>query len=178
MEKTISTKFIYKGKVINVRVDDVELKNGTLSKREVVEHPGAAAVLAVARDGNVLFVRQFRKAVEKELLEIPAGKLDPGETPAACVTRELAEETGMAAGNLRKIASFYSSPGFASEKLHIFLATELYPGEVAKPVADELLQVQKIPFQEALTMARNGVIEDGKTLVALLLAGDLPDLAI
>lgn len=176
MEKTISTKSIYQGKIINVRVDDVELENGTLSKREVVEHPGAVAVLAITKDGDAFFVRQFRKPVEKELLEIPAGKLDPNETPTACAARELTEETGMAAGSLREIAFFYSSPGFASEKLHVFLATELYPNYVARP-EDEILQVEKIPFHEALAMARNGRIEDGKTLIALLLAGDLTDLA-
>lgn len=174
MEKTISTKSIYQGKIINVRVDDVELENGTLSKREVVEHPGAVAVLAITEDGDAFFVRQFRKPVEKDLLEIPAGKLDPNETPAACAARELAEETGMAAGSLREIAFYYSSPGFASEKLHLFLATELYPNDVARP-EDEILQVEKIPFREALAMARNGRIEDGKTLIALLLAGDLAD---
>ena len=169
MEKTIATKRIYEGKIINVRVDDVELTNGTLAKREVVEHPGAAAILAITKEHEAYFVKQFRKPLEIELLEIPAGKLDPGENPKECAARELAEEIGMAAKDLRQIAAFYSSPGFASEKLYIFLATGLYPVDVSKP-DDEELDVVRIPLTNALRMAQNGEIEDGKTLVALLLA--------
>lgn len=172
MEKTIASAMIYRGKIINVRVDEVELENGTMSKREVVEHPGAVAILAVTKDKEAYFVRQFRKPIEKQLLEIPAGKLDPGEEPQACAARELAEETGMAANALRQIAFFYSSPGFASEKLYIYLATGLKPAEVEKP-ADEFLEAFRIPLKQAVEMARKGEIEDGKTLIALLLAADM-----
>ena len=107
-------------------------------------------------------------------MEIPAGKLDEQEDPAACAVRELAEEVGMKPKNLRQIAFYYSSPGFASEKLYIYLATELEPVDVAKP-EDEILEPCKIPFSEALAMARDGRIEDGKTLIALLLAADLTE---
>lgn len=172
MEKTTATKMIYQGKIINLRVDDVELANGSMSKREIVEHPGAVAILAITEENDVFFVRQFRKPIEKELLEIPAGKLDAQEDPADCAVRELGEEVGMKPKTLRQIAFYYSSPGFASEKLYIFLATELEPSDVAKP-EDEILEPLKIPYSEALAMARQGRIQDGKTLIALLLVADL-----
>ncbi|MDW7652171.1 MAG: NUDIX hydrolase [Bacillota bacterium] len=172
MEKTTASKMIYQGKIINVRVDDVELQNGTHSKREIVEHPGAVAVLAVTDDKRVYFVKQFRKPIEKELLEIPAGKLDAGEGPRVCAVRELGEEIGMAAEELRQIAFFYSSPGFASEKMYIYLATGLKPVDVEKP-EDEFLQESTLPLKDAVAMARNGEIEDAKTLVALLLGADI-----
>ena len=163
---------IYEGKIINVRLDDVELQDGSKSKREVVEHPGAVAILAVTNEQEAYFVRQFRKPIEQELLEIPAGKLDAGEGPATCAARELAEEVGMAADELREIAAFYSSPGFASEKLFIYLATGLKPTNVETPEG-EILQAVKIPLADAVAMARGGEIEDGKTLIALLLAADI-----
>jgi ADP-ribose pyrophosphatase len=172
MEKTISSESVYRGKIINLRVDEVELENGAHSRREVVEHPGAVAILAVTEDEEAYFVRQYRKPVEMELLEIPAGKLDPGEGPYICAMRELGEETGMAAEEMRQIAFFYSSPGFASEKLYIYLATGLSPVEVEAP-EDEILQSFRLPLREAVAMARAGEIQDGKTLIALLLAADL-----
>lgn len=172
MEKTIATKRMFEGKIISVRVDDVELTNGSTSKREVVEHSGAVAVLAVTDNQEAYFVRQYRKPVEEELLEIPAGKLDAGEGPKTCAMRELGEEIGMSAKELRQIAFFYSSPGFASEKMYIYLATGLKPVAVATP-EDEILQAEKMPLKDAVAMARNGEIRDGKTLVALLLGADL-----
>ena len=176
MERTTASKKIFSGKIINVRVDDVELQDGSMSKREVVEHPGAVAILAVTDDGDAFFVRQFRKPIEKELMEIPAGKLDEGESAAACARRELAEEVGMAAGELRQISFYYSSPGFASEKMYIFLATGLTSVDVARPEG-EFLQAFRLPLPEAVAMARNGAIEDGKTLIALLLAADILNVA-
>ena len=172
MEKTVSSQQIYAGKIIKLRLDEVELQNGMLAKREVVEHPGAVAILAVNADGEAFFVRQFRKAIEKELLEIPAGKLDAGEEADACAIRELAEEIEMMADEMRCIAIFYSSPGFASEKLYIYLATGLRPVAVEKP-PDELLETFRLPLRDAVGMARHGKIEDGKTLIALLLTADI-----
>jgi ADP-ribose pyrophosphatase len=172
VEKTIATKRIFEGKIISVRVDDVELTNGSMSKREVVEHPGAVAVLAVTDNQEAYFVRQYRKPVEEQLLEIPAGKLDAGEGPQTCAMRELGEEIGMSAKEMRQIAFFYSSPGFASEKMYIYLATGLKPVDVATP-EDEILQAEKMPLKDAVAMARNGEIRDGKTLVALLLGADI-----
>ena len=172
MEKTVSSQLIYAGKIINLRLDEVELQNGMQVKREVVEHPGAVAILAVTTEGQAYFVRQYRKAIEKELLEIPAGKLDAGEEAETCAMRELMEETGMKADKMRRIAFFYTSPGFASEKLFIYLATELSPASVEKP-PDELLETFRLPLRDAVAMARQGKIEDGKTLIALLLAADI-----
>lgn len=172
MDKTVSSRLIYQGKVINLRLDEVLLPDGHKASREVVEHPGAVAVLAVGQGGETYFVRQYRQAVAENLLEIPAGKLEPGESPADCAVRELAEEAGVKPGELRQMAMYYSSPGFASEKLFLYLATGLEPTE-ARPQADEDLQVVKIPFPEALSMAREGKIADGKTLIALLLAAGL-----
>lgn len=171
-ERTIAREIKYAGKIITVRVDKVELPDGRTASREVVEHPGAAAVLAVNKAKEAYFVRQFRKAVEKELLEIPAGKLEAGEEPHICAARELAEEVGMAAGDLRLLATFYSSPGFTAEKLYVYLATGLHP---VSPSAedDEFLEPVRLPLAEAVRMARTGEIEDAKTLIALLLAADL-----
>lgn len=171
MEKTLSSRVVFRGKIITVRVDDVELPDGSVSKREVVEHGGAVAVLAVDGEKNVLLVRQYRKPVEQELLEIPAGKLEAGETPEECARRELAEEAGVAPGKLVLLADYYSSPGFASERLYVYLAEDLSAGSLPKP-PDEFLTVEKMPYREALKKAASGEIKDGKTLIALLLARD------
>ncbi|MCR3923178.1 MAG: NUDIX hydrolase [Firmicutes bacterium] len=172
-EKTIKSETKYEGKFISLRVDEVILDNGKTATREVVEHPGAAAILAVTKEKEAFFVRQYRKATEKVLLEIPAGKLDPGETPRDCAERELAEEVGMAANDLRLLAAFYTSPGFATERIYVYLATGLKPKTDAKPDEDEILDAQRIPLQEAVQMAKDGEIEDAKTMIALLLAADL-----
>ncbi len=171
MEKTVGSRVVYDGRIIRVRVDEVELPGGKTATREVVEHGGAVAVVALTENGEVYFVRQFRKALEKELMEIPAGKLEAGEDPAVCAARELAEETGMAPGRLQLLASFYTSPGFASEKIYVYLATGLVPARAEAP-EDEILQAYRLPLGEALALARAGKIEDAKTLVGLLL---LPD---
>ncbi|MBS3947756.1 MAG: NUDIX hydrolase [Dethiobacter sp.] len=172
MEKTLASKIIYQGKIISVRLDDVLLDNGKQARREVVEHPGAAAVLAVTDQGEAYFVRQYRQAVGEELLEIPAGKLDPGEEPVACAIRELAEEAGVKPGKISPLAEYFSSPGFASERLYLYLATELEPTAVQQP-EDEILHVCLLPLRDAVKMARQGKIGDGKTLLALLLAADI-----
>lgn len=172
-EKTISSDIIYQGKVVTLRVDQVALADGSTASREVVVHAGAAAVLAVNKNREVYFVRQYRKAVEKELLEIPAGKLDPGETALACAERELAEETGLVAKEMRLLTTVYTSPGFTSEKISIFLATGLKTAGAAHPDEGELLTVQKIPFNHALQMVQSGEITDAKTCLALLLAAGL-----
>lgn len=171
MEKTLSSRVVFRGKIITVRVDEVELQDGSTSKREVVEHSGAVAVLAVDDEKNVLFVRQYRKPVEQELLEIPAGKLEPGEAPEECARRELQEEAGVLPEKLVLLAEYYSSPGFASERLYVYLAGGLSAGTLQRP-ADEFLTVIKMPYEEALKKAKNGEIRDGKTLIALLLAQD------
>jgi ADP-ribose pyrophosphatase len=172
MEKTVSSQLIYQGKIISVRLDEVLLPDGRKASREVVEHPGAVAILAVNDSGEAYFVRQYRQAVAEDLLEIPAGKLEPEESPAECAVRELAEEAGVKPKELRQIALYYSSPGFASERLYLFLATGLEPVEALQE-AEENLQVSRIYLPEAIKMAREGKITDGKTIIALLLAADL-----
>ncbi len=138
----------------------------------MVEHPGGAAVLAVKETGEAYFVRQYRHPVAESLLEIPAGKLDQGESPLDCATRELAEEVGVKANEFRRIAAYYSTPGFTSEKLYLYLATGLEQIE-RQQQEDEDLDVILIPLKEAIKMARCGEIKDGKTLIALFLAEDI-----
>jgi ADP-ribose pyrophosphatase len=152
-----------------LRVDDVLLPDGSKSKREIVEHPGAVAIVPINNKKEVICVKQFRKPAEKVLLEIPAGKLEPGEAAESCAQRELAEETGYKAGKLQKIASYYSSPGFAGEKISIYLAEDLREEKVEKP-AGEFVVKETFPLSEAFRKIKEGTVEDGKTIIGLLLA--------
>lgn len=167
IEKMRSSKKIYEGKMIHVSLDEVEV-NGDITEREWVKHPGAAAVLAITEEKEILFVRQYRYAVGKVLLEIPAGKRDSGETPESCALRELEEETGYR-GTLLKLGSIYTTPGFCDETIHLYLAENLVSGT---PHLDdhEYLDVVKIPVEEVFSLIEEGKIEDAKTLSALLLA--------
>jgi len=169
VEPTIDSRRVYEGKVVSLRVDRVALPSGGTALREVVEHPGAVAIVAVDASGHVLMVRQFRKAVERGLMEIPAGTLEPNESPETCAARELREETGYRAGQLERLARFYSSPGFCDEELHIFLATDL-EADAPQPEADEELTLVRVPLEEALSMARDGQLPDSKSIIGLLLA--------
>ena len=167
-EPTISSQRIYEGRVLNLRVDTVRLPNGRTTEREIVEHVDCVAIVALDDEDNVLLVRQFRKPAERDLLEIPAGGIEPGEDPATCVQRELREETGYAAGQLQRIGGFYSSPGFCTEYMHLYLATELRPHPLA-PAEDESIEVVKVPFSRALGMVETGEICDAKSIVGLLM---------
>lgn len=164
-EITVKTEPIFQGKVISLQVDTVQLPNGETATREIVKHPGAAAVLALI-DGKMLVVEQYRKPMEKFQIEIPAGKLDAGEEPIAAAARELQEETGYRAGRLRPINSFYTSPGFADEKLFLFLAEDLVKGD-SRPDEDEFLAVDAITFEQAQTYIREERISDAKTILAV-----------
>lgn len=168
-EKTLKSTRIYEGKVINLRVDTVELPEKKYSKREIVEHSGAAAVVPLTMDGHVILIKQFRKPMEEVIFEIPAGRLETKETPRNCALRELAEETGYSAGSLEELTAFYPSPGFSNEVIHLFLARDLTEGN-ANPDEDEYLEVMKIPFEEALKMVDQGIIRDSKTIIGLLMA--------
>lgn len=126
-EKTLSTKQIFEGKIISVQVDTVQLPNGEQSTRELVKHPGAVAVIPVTKDGKIIMVRQFRKALEKEIIEIPAGKLELGEAPEVTAIRELEEETGYTTKQLQYVQSFYTSPGFADEIIYLYYTDQLEP---------------------------------------------------
>lgn len=124
-EKTIKTEKIFTGKVISLQVEDVELPNGKTSKREIIKHPGAVAVLAVTEENKIVMVEQYRKALDKIIAEIPAGKLEEGEEPSVCAERELEEETGYGCTEMEWLISFYTSPGFADELVHLYIAKGL-----------------------------------------------------
>lgn len=159
--KPDASRTVYEGDLLAVTVE-----RWGRQEREIVEHPGAVGVVAVDRDGAVALVRQRREAVRKRLLELPAGTMEKGETPLECARRELAEETGLTGGVWRELAAFYTTPGFCRERMHLFLARDVEPGE-ANPEADEELELVTLTSDE-LT-ARLGEIEDAKTLVGVLL---------
>lgn len=165
-EKTIRTTNIYKGKIIDVNVYDVSLPNGGESKREVVHHPGAVAVIALTESGKIVLVRQFRKALEKEIYEIPAGKLEKGEAPIDTAMRELEEETGFRAKEFIEIASFYTSPGFSDEIIYLFEAKQLSKGNLQTD-EDEFVEMVEVTLEEAEQMIASKKIHDAKTLFAI-----------
>lgn len=166
-EKTVESKRIYEGKIINIRVDTVELPYKRYSKREIVEHPGAAGIISITPDKDIILVKQFRKPIEEILLEIPAGLIEYGEEPEQCAIRELKEETGYTAGKFKKLFEYYSTPGFSDEKIHIYLAEDIVEG-VARPDENEYIEIVKMPVNEALEKVKTGEIRDAKTVVAIL----------
>ncbi len=167
----ISTEKIYTGKVVNLRKDIVRLPNGKEASREVVGHPGAVAVVPVLPNGKVLMVRQFRHPVGQVLLEIPAGKMDPGEDPDQCALRELEEETGHRAGSLERRASIFTGPGFTDEVIHIYIACDLVKTAI-NPDEDEFLEVKAYDQGDIRRMIREGLICDAKTISGLYLLQD------
>jgi len=166
-EKTISSKLIYKGHAINVRVDTIRKADGSESTRDIVEHVDCIAVVPVDAAGDIWLVKQYRKAVEKELLEIPAGGIDPGETPEEAVKRELQEEIGMEPAQLRRLGGYYSSPGYASEYLHLFLAWDLKPGRLFAEDTDAIVPVRIKP-EEVYSLVESSRICDAKSVAGLL----------
>lgn len=164
-EKTMKSEKIYEGKIINLRVDTVELPDKKYSKREIVELSDSVGIIALVEDSLVL-VRQFRKPVEISLLEIPAGKIEINEEPKEAALRELYEETGYKAGNIEYLFEFYTSPGFTDEKMYLFLATDLTEGE-AKPATDEYIEVEEIKIKELTEMILRGEIVDSKTIIGI-----------
>ena len=169
MEETSGSKYIYSGKILSLRVDTVALPDGNSALREIVEHKGAAAVVPVLDDGRIVLVKQYRKPVEEFLLEIPAGKIDGGESPGSCALRELEEETGYRAGHLDKIIEFYPSPGYSEEKIVIFRAGGLeIPGK--SPEHDEFIEIVEMEGDEIIRLIKAGRIKDGKTIAGILAA--------
>lgn len=168
IETTIKSDRVYSGKIINLRVDTVELPHQKYSKREIVEHPGGVAIIAVDSEGKIPLVKQYRKAAEDFLLEVPAGKLEHGEKPIDSAKRELLEETGYQTDNLKELVSFYSSPGFTNEVIHIFLATDITIGE-AMPDEDEYIEMERYSIDELKEMIDTKRIIDSKSIVAILM---------
>lgn len=166
-ETLVSSERAFEGRLISLRVDQVELEDGKLARREVVEHRGAVAIVALTADNQVALVEQWRHAAGEALVEIPAGTLDPEEDPAECALRELGEETGFTAGRLDHVVSFWSAPGFTTEKMYLFLARDLKPVQ-AEADEDERIDAFLVPWQEALAMCADGRIQDAKSIAGIL----------
>lgn len=168
IEKTLTTKTIYQGKVIHVVTKEVELSEGKTSMRELVLHRGAVCAVAVTPNDKIVLVKQFRKAIEQDLLEIPAGKLEEGEQPDEAIVRELKEETGYEVRNLRYVTQFFTSPGFSNELGHLYFA-ELGTQSDTCFDEDEDLEILEYDLEELVRMIREGSITDAKTIVGILL---------
>ena len=164
-----SRRSVWRGKVVDLWVEHVRLPGGAEAELEIVRHVGAAAVVPVTGAGEVILVRQFRHAAGGWLLEIPAGKLDAGESPEACARRETAEEVGLRPGRLEPLGWIFTTPGFTDERIWLYLASDLTPAEQALD-DDEVIEVVRLPLDDAVAMARSGELVDAKTAVALLRA--------
>lgn len=176
-EKTIHSEKIYDGKVISLQVDDVTLPNGKTSKRELVKHAGAVAVIPITKDNKIIFVEQYRKPLERSLVEIPAGKLEEGEKPEVTAIRELEEETGYTTEKLTYVTAFYTSPGFANELIYIYKTDELI--QLENPVLgddDEFVDKVELTLDEAKAYVQKQQIYDAKTMYAILYLQSLGEL--
>ena len=168
-EKTLESKRVFEGRLVNLRVDTVELPNGRVTTREVVEHRGAVAIVPMLDRERIVLVRQYRQPVGGAILEIPAGTLETGEDPYDCARRELAEEIGYRPGKLTRLFYSYLAPGYSTEMLHTFLAEDLEKvGENREP--DEFLEIVTINLRDAAEMIRGGEIVDAKSICGILLA--------
>jgi len=167
LEETLSSQLIYEGRAVRLRVDSVRMGNGRQTTREIVEHSDCIAVVVIDENDNVLLVKQFRKPVEKELLEIPAGGIDAGEGPEEAVSRELREEIGYLPRKLERLGGFYSAPGYCSEYLYLYLATELVPSRLIAEDTEEI-NVVRVPIAEIPDLIASGRICDAKSIAGLL----------
>jgi len=165
-EVTLDSQTVYAGRLIEVHKDTVRLPNGATTSREIVLHPEVVVMLAVLKDGRLVMVRQYRKAVDRVLVELPAGGIDPGETAEDAVRREMIEETGYRAGALQHVTSFYSSPGITTELMHLYTVTQLTPGSPTEE--SDQLEVVLVTLEEALGRIQRETAWDAKTLLALL----------
>ena len=168
-EETVSSEEIFHGKIVHLFRDQVRLPNGQITTREVMRHPGAAAVVPLTEEGNVILVRQYRYPFARVMLEIPAGKLDPGEDPLVCARRELTEETGYEAEEFVSLGVFYPSVAVMDEQIHLYLARKL-TFRATNPDADEFLNVEQRPLRELVDLILQGGAPDGKTQAAVLKA--------
>ena len=162
-ERTLESQQIYEGRIVGLRVDNVVLPGGRETTREVVAHPDCVAIVAIDNQDNAILVRQFRHAVERELLEIPAGCIEPGEEALQSAIRELEEETGYTAARMERLGGFYSSPGYSTEFLHLFLATGLELGP-CQPQEDEIIEVVSIPLAKIPALIVSGAVCDAKSI--------------
>ena len=160
---------VYDGRIVKLDVERVDLPNGNAVTLELIRHPGAAAVIPVDDDGRAVLVRQYRHATGGYLLEVPAGTLDPGESPEACARREVEEETGFRAERLEPLGWIWTTPGFTDERIWLYLATGLM-ATAAAPESDEVITVERLPLAEAARRAASGEITDAKSVCALLRA--------
>lgn len=167
-EELIESQTLYRGRIVTLRIDTVRLPNGHIARREIVEHQGAVAIVPLIDSETVLLIRQYRQAVGEVLLEIPAGTLEPGESPDACAQRELEEETGYQAQQMRRLFSQYLAPGYSQEVLHVYLAESLQPTR-QRLDEDELNELVPTPLNQVTEMILQGVIKDSKTIAGLLM---------
>ena len=166
-EETLSSRRIFEGRAVRLRVDSVRLPSGKETTREIVEHDDCVAIIALDDADNVLLVKQYRRPVEKDLLEIPAGGIDPGESPEDAVRREMREETGVLPQKVERLGGFYSSPGFCTEYLHLYLASDLVPKPLKAEDSESITLVQ-VPLKEVKGLIASGAIIDAKSIAGLL----------
>ena len=169
----VSSRRVYSGRIVSLDIDEVRFPDGSVGSLEMIRHPGASAVVPLldssVEDPEVLLIRQYRYATNGYLYEVPAGRLDAGESPMECAHRELTEETGYRAERVEHLFTMYTTPGFTDEKIHLFLATGLSPGASSRE-ADEFMELVPTRMSEALSMIQRGEIQDAKTALALLFA--------
>jgi ADP-ribose pyrophosphatase len=165
----LESKTIFRGKVFDLRQDTIRLPNGNQTRIDIVDHPPAVTILPVDSEGNIWFIRQYRHSAGEVVLELPAGVMEASEDPAVSAQREIREEIGMAADEIRKLGEFWLAPGYSSEYMYVFLAQGLHTAPLEADV-DEFITVEKFPIEQALTLAENGHISDAKSLAALLIA--------
>lgn len=167
-EKILSTELLYNGRTLKLRVDTIKLPTGRKTIREIVEHSDSVAIIAIDNNNSVLLVKQFREAIGKELLEIPAGGIDPGEDPMDTARRELQEETAYLPKKLAKLGGFYSTPGFCNEYLHLYLATDLTPSQLYADDTEGII-LTRVPVSHIHRLITSGTICDGKSIAGLLI---------
>ncbi len=168
-ETTVESRVEFRGRILGVRVDKVRLPDGRITTREIAEHGASVCIVPVDPQGNVLLVRQYRKPIEDQLLEVPAGGIEPGESPLEAAMRELQEEVGFAAKEIQPLSGFWVSPGWCTEFMHAYLATQLEPASLPADY-DENLAVVQVPLDEVDGLIRSGEIKDAKSIASLLLA--------
>lgn len=170
MDAIVNRKSVlHQGRVFALTRENITLENGATIDIDIIRHPGAAAIVAVSDDNNVILIKQYRHAIGGYIWEIPAGTLNPNESPLTCGKRELIEETGFSAQNWQKLGEITPVPGYSDERIHLFLAKELLPAE-QKLDHDEMLNVHPVPFEEAIEMIHTGKIQDAKSITGLMMA--------